>query len=211
MSQHQLGRVLNGFCHTLQDCKRLATDGYQWSLPGSQPHISKTRAESITGLAFLRACIAWETFLEESFILYLIGRTAPRGRAPRRFAFPPSRGIAEEWVIPEGRRFANWGEDNVSNRAERFFRGGYPFTPALRNHANTLSEMRTIRNAIAHGSGNCWENFKTLVRNKLTILPPHLTIGSFFNTTITGSTPPQSFLEYYLDILESVARQIIPV
>lgn len=192
----------------MQDCKLLAAYGYRWSLPGSQPHISRAGAESITELAFLRSCIAWEAFLEESFILYFIGRSAPRGHAPRRFAFPPSRRAAEEWV-KEGRNFASWSEPSVIDRARRFFRNGSPFIPALRSRQNGLDEMRTIRNAIVHGSGDCRKKFETLARNKLGTLPPRLKVGGFLNHT-ANPNPPQSFLESYLGILETVAQQIVP-
>lgn len=79
----------------------------------------------MTEMAFLRAFLAWEVFMEESFILYLNGQRAPRGRALRRHAFPPNLRTAMEWVIPEGRSYASWTiPDHISTRAERFFRGG---------------------------------------------------------------------------------------
>lgn len=209
MQRNQLAQTLNSFLRVLGECKHLATDADHWSTPGSQPHITKSRADSITELAFLRAYIAWETFLEESFILYLMGKTAPRERPPVSYMIPLQRKVVEELVIPEGRRFAFWDEITVMGRSERFFKNGYPFGPAVRARQSTFEEMRKIRNATAHGSNDCWEKFKSVVRTKLSIVPARVTVGGFLGTTLPGVTPPQSILDSYLEILENTAKQIV--
>ncbi len=210
MPQRRLQNVLKDLRRTFRDCRDFAADGYGWALPGARPHISRKRRDSIAELAFLRSFLAWESFLEESFVLYLLGQKPPRGRAPHRFAIPPNQKSAEEWVIPEGRRYASWAAIDVSNRAERFFRGGRPFTNALRASQSLLAESGTIRNAIAHESRTAHEKFETLVRAKLGTLPAGLTVGSFLGTTVPGLTPPVSFLEFYLNKIEFAANQIVP-
>jgi hypothetical protein len=162
-------------------------------------------------IAFLRAFLAWEVFIEQSFILYLCGQKAPRGRAPRRYAFPPKQETAHLWVIPERRSFAEWTDpQDVSGRAERFFRDGRPFAPILRGNLNLLGEAKTIRNSIAHTSHSARLKFENLVRLKLTTLPSNFNVGSFLGTTVPGSTPPISFLEFYITRIEIAAQQIIP-
>ncbi len=214
MAQRRLRTVLADFLRSLQECRRLAADAYRWSLPGAhgtRPHISIKRRDSMTEIAFLRAFLAWEAFLEESFILYLLGQRPPRGRAPYRFAFPPNQRAALEWVIPEGRDYAQWTHaTHVSGRAERFFRDGRPFATVLRSYQNTLDEARFIRNAIAHQSRSARDKFETVVRGRLTILPPQLTVGGFLGTTIPGTTPPVSFLEFYISRIDLAAQQIVP-
>jgi hypothetical protein len=162
-------------------------------------------------LAFLRAYLAWEVFLEESFICYLLGMTAPRGPTPRRFTFPPGRREAKEWVVPEGREYASWDANAVRRRSQRFFHGGSPFHRALLSHQTALDQTRTIRNAIAHESDKAQDRFKNVARTVLGgALPPNLTIGRFLNSTVPGSAPPQSFLEFYLERIQLVARNIVP-
>jgi hypothetical protein len=165
---------------------------------------------SAEAAAFLRAFLAWEAFLEESFILYLSRQKPPRGRAPHRFAFPPSQRAALEWVA-EGRDYASWTHaTHVSGRAERFFRDGRPFAPVLRGNQNILDEARIIRNAIAHQSRSTRDKFETVVRRKLTIVPPSLTVGGFLGTGVLGNIPPISFLELYVAKIEFAAHQIVP-
>ncbi len=214
MAQRELRTTLSEFTRNLQECIELSADAHQWVLPGAggvRPFISPRRRDYMTELAFLRAFQAWEVFIEKSFILYLWGRKPPRGKAPKRYAFPPTQKIASEWVIPEGREYAAWTHaQNVRERAERFFRAGRPFSPVLAGNQTLFNEARTIRNAIAHKSTSATDRFQTLVRGKLGTLPPNMTVGGFLSTTVPATTPPISFLESYLNKIDSAAKLIVP-
>jgi hypothetical protein len=169
------------------------------------------QVNDMTEMAFLRAFLAWEILVEESFILYLSGQKPPRGRVPKRYAFPPNHKTAMEWVIPEGRPYARWAAaGDVIERAERFFQTGRPFAPVLRGNQSMLDEAQTIRNAIAHRSTSARLKFETVVRPKLGTLPPSLTVGGFLGTTVPRTTPPISFLEFYISQIELAAQQIVP-
>jgi len=211
VAQRRLRTVRADFLRSVRDCRQLAADAHRWSLPGAAPHISRNRRDQLIEMAFLRAFLAWEVFIEESFVLYLAGQAPPRGRAPRRFAFPPDFRTAGEWVIPEGRSYAGWTvPQHVSNRAERFFQEGRPFAPVLRSNQTALDESRIIRNAIAHNSTGARGKFEALARPKLGgILPPNLTVGAFLGTTIPGTAPPISFLEAYVGKIELAAGLIV--
>ena len=213
MAQRQLRTVLAEFLRSLQECRRLAADAHLWSLPGAhgtRPYISRKRRDYMTEMAFLSAFQAWEILVEESFILYLWGQKPPRGRAPNRYAFPPDQKTAMAWLIPEGRDYAQWTDaQHVRERAERFFKAGRPFAPVLRGNQSVLDEVRLIRNAIAHKSVSAREKFEKIVRDRLGTLPPNLTVGGFLGTTAPGSTPPVSFLEFYVAKIDLAAQQII--
>lgn len=162
-------------------------------------------------LAFFRAFLGLEGFLEESFVLYVLGKRPQRGRTPHRFVLPPNRAAAVA-MLTEGRDYAKWDSAGlVSSRAERYFRDGRPYAHALRPAQHTLDGAKTIRNAVAHESSGARDKFETLARRELQAgLPPNLTVGSFLNTTKPGSAPPISFLDFYLDLFQIVAEQIIP-
>jgi hypothetical protein len=198
----QLQSVLNDLLRSLRDSKKLAADAYTWSTPGgmgARPHISARRRDYIVEMAFLSAFQAWEVFIEESFVLYLWGRRAPRGIAPSRYAQPPDYETARMWVVPEGRSYAEWTDaSRVIVRAERFFKAGRPFAAVLRGNQHLLGEMRIIRNAVAHKSESARERFETVVRRRLGTLPPTSSVGSFLGTTAPGTAPPASFLESYV-------------
>ena len=214
MGQRRLRTVLADFLQSLQECKQLAADAYVWSSPGTRrtrPFILQKGHAYITEMAFLHVFSAWESFVEESFILYLVGQAPPGGRAPKRYVFPPNHDTAMEWVVPEGRSYVQWTDAQaVRERAGRFFRDGRPFAPVLRSNQNMLKEVLIVRNAIVHSSVNARGKFETLVRDKVKTLPPNLTVGEFLSTTEPGSTSPASFLEFYIAKIDWVAQQIVP-
>jgi hypothetical protein len=211
VAQRQLHVVLAEFQRTVRQCRRFADDARKWSLPGARPSLSATRRDSIIELAFLRGFLAWESFLEESFILHMLGKPPKRGKPPVRYVLPPNRKLAFE-LVSSGLDYAKWeGAGEVAARATRFFRDGRPFTSPLRAKQNTLDDARTIRNAVAHRSEVAQRKFEKLARNELGgALPPGLTVGGFLNTVRPKSAPfVESFLEYYLGTLQFVAEQII--
>jgi hypothetical protein len=73
-----------------------------------------------------------------------------------------------------------------------------------------LNEARTIRNAIAHDATSAQEKFEAVVRVKLGTLPPGTNVGNFLTRPVPGVAPPQSFLEWYVEKIETIAEQIVP-
>lgn len=205
--------MFNQFSRRVRESKRLANDAYKWSSikgAGGQPLISAKRRESITELAFLRAFLAWEVFLEHSFLGYLTGQTPTRGRAPKRYYFPPNQKLARE-LLAEGREYARWADAGmVGMRATRFFKDGFPFRDALRSNQVALTDANMIRNMIAHESGKARDSFENVVRRELGHMPINKTAGHFLGHTKPGATPPTSFLDWYISKLDGCARQIIP-
>jgi hypothetical protein len=161
-------------------------------------------------VAYLRSFLALEAFLEETFILYTLGRKAPRGRPPYRFTFPPDRKSANEWVKSENRPHTSWDVVAVRKRAERFFKNGDPFETALKGQQAALQEARTIRNKIAHQSVEAIDKFHSLVRAKLGTVPVGITAGGFLDTDVPGAAPRQSFLDHYVGKIDLVITQIVP-
>jgi hypothetical protein len=67
-----------------------------------------------------------------------------------------------------------------------------------------------IRNAIAHESSAAKTKFENVVRTELPTVPATMTVGTFLLTTKPSTTPPISFMEFYLDEIEEVAKNIVP-
>ena len=98
MGQRRLQTVLADFARSLQDCRQLAADAYTWAAPGARgahPYLSQRRRDSLVEMAFLRAFLAWEVFVEESFVLYLAGRSLLAVEHPFATRFLPT--IRSQW------------------------------------------------------------------------------------------------------------------
>jgi len=208
----RLATVISEFSKTVRESRALASDAQLWSVPippTTAPMLKPKRRDALTELAFFRVFSAWEAFLEETFILYLRGQQAPRGRPIQRYGFPPSEDAAYEWVA-EGHGYASWASDKVKVRAKRLFKNGRPYETAFTSHHNLLYQLVTVRNAIAHNSAHAREKFEVLVRNELGTLPPNTTPGSFLLALKPRSSPPVSFVEFYFEEIKRVAAKIVP-
>jgi hypothetical protein len=212
MAARRLGTALNTFARALKEAKDLADDALQWAIPpapGSRAQITTQRRDLLTEIAFLRAFTGWEIFLEETFLLYLLGHQPPKGPAPRRYGFPQDMNAASEWCS-DGKDYAKWNAMDVRRRANRWFKDGKPFTPALQSQQSRLDQLVTIRNAIAHESLAARTKFENLVRIELQALPPGITVGGFLLTLQPNSNPPLSYLDFYLGQVQQVALNIVP-
>ena len=217
MAHLTLSGALVSFNKSLAETANLVAGAAQWTTlqpPQGVLRFSQKHREYITELGFLRAFLAWEEFIEETFTLYLLGKSPPRGRPPHRYVEPPTRTIAEQLIVPERRQYVRWTiAAEVAERADRFFRNGKPFSPTLRPQTNMFDDMRTIRNAIAHAQAASQNSFKSLVRRNSPTgtFPPNLTIGGFLNSTVPASAPASSFFETYVERLRFSAGQIVPM
>ena len=168
--------------------------------------------EMLVELCFLRAFIAWEAFLEDSFIIYLHGKKSPKGFSPKRYAMPKDTKHSMDLIFG-GERYTDWASrDKVVARANRFFKNGEPYSSVLENIAQDLKEMKTIRNSIVHASVSSREKFKSLVRGRIRggTFPSGLTVGGFLNGNNPAASNPISFLEYYIEALRKAGNDIAP-
>jgi hypothetical protein len=215
MPATKLRTVRIRFDTTVSEMEKLASSAQQWatlSFPKGIPKFSTHHCETVTGLAFLRSFIALELFLEQSFILYLLGLRTPKGPKPKRLVEPTNRRLATLVLVGE-KSYIDWYKwDQLKDRSRKYFKDGEPYAGALIGRKSLFEEMVTVRNALAHSSGHSQERFKRLVRSKLSgAYPPRLTVGGFLAMTIPGSSPPESFLDHYIESVSMVADLIIPI
>ncbi|MCI0618116.1 hypothetical protein L0244_34505 [bacterium] len=193
--------------------QQLATAADQWvtiTFPKGVLKFSARHKEIVTELVFLRAFLAWEAFLEESFILYLLGKKSPKGKSPSRLYTPSARKDAIRLIFGD-QDYTDWTTiSKLTKRADRYFQNGEPYSRVLKSQQNFFDQMKIIRNAVAHTSGVSKEKFKNFIRQKLTFYPSKLTVGGFLAMTIPGSSPPESFLESYLTKILFAAQRIVP-
>ena len=213
MSHNAIEPVVAHFLRSLMQARSLASAAHQWLDPNFGPRsplFSPSHTYALIELAFLRSFLAWESFLEESFLLYILGKK-PRHRklARKRYVLPAGHKHAQTFLLPEGGSYAEWDKpDKVLARANKLLRGGEPFESAISPRRNTLLDMHAIRNALVHRSDTSRLSFEKVARNSLGTLPPNITVGSYLDTLLPHSTPPLTQLEAYLVAIEKAADQI---
>ena len=182
------------------------------ALAGLQtPNAPKNLHEVLYEAAFLRSFVAWERFLEDAFLSYLMGKKPLQGRPPHRYYRPPDVPSAWRFLsrLSGNRPYLDWTDAiQVAERADLVFRRGSCFDKLRADNA-VIQEMKTVRNAITHHSDNSRAKFEELVRHKLTTLPPQCTPGSFLGTRDPSAQSPDTFLDTYLGVIRALANDIV--
>ncbi|MCP6717995.1 MAG: hypothetical protein KJI70_00405 [Patescibacteria group bacterium] len=195
--------VLRELAKQIASSRNLITKVRRAGLPGIQ-------VEIVAELAFLRVFMAWECFLEESFIRYLLEAKSPSGYTPKRFVKPPNIKKAIEIILGENRDYASWNSaSKVRNRAKIYFKDGEPYETAMITITRDSDEMNTIRNRIAHKSKKSREKFNDLILGKFGHGIQGMTPGRLLLRPISSSSHI-TFFDYYVGIITVTSRIIIP-
>jgi len=180
--------------------------------------LSPPERSYIAEMAFLRVLLAWEDFLEESFIRYMIGATPRRGRWPRPESRPKTLDRARTIMLGERRDYVDWySPDAVNKRAELHFSRPELYVNAINAVATHLNRMRIIRNRIAHRSQRAKKRYEGLLRTFYGAViggrgPGDVLLAPPANAALPpgGGAGAASLMELYSSILKAAARQIVP-
>jgi hypothetical protein len=179
------------------------------SQTGLSINLSVSQRDTIVEWAFVSVLAAWENFLENCFLTYMLGDQTASGYRPVRYVFPSDRRHALG-IILAGREFFQWTDPKrVKKQADLCFENGEPFRAVLDSATTDLVEMNTVRNAIVDRSMVALENFKSLVRDKLKTAPLGIRPGIFL-ATIKPMTLQTAFLSGYCNKLRVIAKKIVP-
>lgn len=171
----------------------------------TSPPFPKDKIYLVYELSFLKFFLAWEWFIENTFILYMLGKKTNRGYRPKTYAKPKDEEHAYEFVR-EGRDYADWtSPDAIKRKAKVFFKGGEPYESPLTSVIKDIQDMKTIRNAIVHMSQESQKRFETLLREKLGHAKA-ITPGEFLSHDQSTNL---TYIAYFSDRLEFASDQIV--
>ena len=131
-----------------------------------QDHIEK-----IAEIAFLKLVISWETFLERTLVLYLIGKKAGNGHCPVRLvgniqdeerAYKLLSGNLDFKI--ESSYLARLLDVERVMKVVDFFFENHTYN-SIEDDAAFISHIQNIRNHIAHNSKSSRSKFKTATRH----------------------------------------------
>lgn len=163
----------------------------------------------ITEGLFFSAYRAFENYLENTFILCLVGEPTSGNFVPISYLQPKNVDHARE-LIKAGQAFLDWtSPDNVMSRAETYLEDGKPFNSVLPGYLVSLRNMKKLRNHIAHNSKESEGEYKKLVRDLYNGVIP-LKIPTPGELLLRQSSPSASshYLIELVAILREVAKQL---
>jgi hypothetical protein len=149
-----------------------------------------------------------EIFLEQTFTRFMCGAKNSAGFPEVRYVNPANLQHALN-ILKQNQRYVDWtvGSD-VIQRAKLYFKNGEPFSTTLGGSLNYLTEMKTIRNRIAHESKKVEENFRELVRQKVGHLKRGMVPGKLLMSRVP-ITNTRNVLEEYENVLLTSATILV--
>lgn len=161
----------------------------------------------MTEAAVLKIFIAWERYLEQSFLEYLMGSPSTTGASLACYLRAPSLDHAKR-VLVGTQRYVDWSNPEVVvHLADLYFSGGVPYHVALSSIQGDLFDLRSIRNAAAHLSTTTSQQLDQLALRKL----GRASTGASVYDLVTSYDPKTSgktILQTYIDILQAAVTLI---
>ena len=208
MATIRLRQALTDLDSQVRSCVSLPNEVATYRRPAARggralpPHLMQQIAE----LACLRMCLAWEIFLEETFVRYMCGATSPSGWGPVRYVTPKHLDHARE-IASGGKDYVSWVvAQQVIDRANLYFEKGDPYTSALLPALLDLDDLRAVRNRIAHSSQSAREKFENMLRRRRGYVPRGMGPGRFVLGVLPGGV---SYLEDTGQRLSALASQVV--
>ncbi|MBL4781952.1 MAG: hypothetical protein JKX92_06880 [Porticoccaceae bacterium] len=168
---------------------------------------SEQEIEFLVTSAFLKLFIAWESFLEKSFVAYLTGEVSMDGGGLTKFANPTDEDHAHKLLIGT-QKYVDWANKEIVNRvAGLYFMEGEPFKTALNSIGTDLSDLRTIRNASAHISSTTQTKLDAVASRILGVTVTSINVSDFI-MKISKEDSSKTVLQMYQLKLDITAENI---
>lgn len=159
---------------------------------------------------FLRSFRALENFLEDVFLRYACGQPTLSGTAVASYLAPRDIEHAYE-LIRSSQTFLEWNSpDTVIRRAEIYLDNGGPIKAVLSAKQSFLTDIRRIRNHIAHNSRASLQEFTKVVRNHMLTAPVVMPeAGEFLQIDIKRSGAKIRLLRHILEEVHDIGDLLV--
>jgi hypothetical protein len=192
----------------------------EWTFEGvNENPLHPAQGRKVISLCFLACVVAFEQFLEHSFVRYLAGAKGQYAVAPK-LRFGPAKSLSDAYAVISGRpgfdpekHFLNWSVDETLSRAELFFTKANPYSKELRPVKAGLEDAAIIRNRVAHTSAKSRAAFLKVARIlRGGQLRQGYSVGDLLLEQVspTGYKPiqPGDLFEGYVHLFRDVAAEL---
>lgn len=161
----------------------------------------------LTEAAVVRVHIAWERFLEQSFLSYLVGETTVSGAHVATYLAPPSFDHANRVLIGT-QRYVDWGNPEIVVKlADLYFPSGAPYKAALAAIQGDLYDLRAVRNAAAHLSTSTSVQLDGVALRRLRKPISGITVYDLVTAPDPGASG-KTVMQSFVDVLTAAAALI---
>jgi hypothetical protein len=207
-------RLAAAFAAACDTACRLAAAGEQVRVLGgtiARQHVTIARLEYLYEIAYLRIFIAWEDFLEESFLRYMCGFRNSTGPIPRAGGAAYCASIsAAKTLLYSGAQFMLWhNAPRVVTRSQTHFVQGLHET-VLASSQTRLEWFSNVRHRVAHGQTDAQHKFDAATMQLVGRRYPASRVGRFLRDVDQNQNAPLRWLESIANELSALASQVVP-
>ncbi len=170
-----------------------------------EPALAPVQLSVINEAIFLRAFRAIENLVEEAFLEYSMGKPTLGGIEVRSYLQPRDYSHTYD-LIKSSQPFLEWNSPStVISRAETYLENGGPIKVVFAAKQSLLTDLRRIRNHIAHNSRVSHDEFKKILNQYLLTIPVNIpSPGEFLQEKITKKSKKIRILRYFLEELSDI-------
>lgn len=185
------------------DMLRDSTILYQNNVEYEGHIFSKKIYNAIVEHCFMQIFLAWEQFLENSFILYLNASADLQGNTYVRYGFPKNKDHAYN-MIKGTKNYPDWTNINdVKCLANIYFENGGPYY-IIDNIPVEFNDIKVIRNRISHISEKSVKSFERLLA-KTIMQTTNVGVGDFLMKFKNNS---QTYFSFYMEFLKEYVEMV---
>lgn len=170
--------------------------------------LPQNQRDFITDSAFLKFFIAWETFLEHSFIQYMLGEPSILGTTVVRYVQPRDEQHANKLLIGT-QKYVDWSNPDIVKRlGNLFFDTANPFDTFISSMMTDLFDLKTVRNAAAHLTSTTRQQLDSVGTRRLRRPCTNLKVSDYIFAIDPDSVSSDTILTTYLNKLDVGAEGI---
>lgn len=170
--------------------------------------LPQNQREFITDSAYLKLFIAWETFLETSFIQYMLGEPSILGNVITRYVQPQDEQHANRLLIGT-QKYVDWSNPEIVKRlCNLHFASGNPFDTFISSMMSDLFDLKIIRNAAVHLSSTTQQQLDSIGARKLRRPCNNLKVSDIIFALDPDSAANETILTTYINKLDVSAEGI---
>ncbi|MDQ0593744.1 hypothetical protein QFZ37_002113 [Chryseobacterium ginsenosidimutans] len=201
----KISAVYNDFIQEINSHKKLDElnqDNFQTK------KITKKQLHVLTEFVFFNSFIAYENFIRDIFLLYVLGKKNNNNDNVISYLKPKDFFHAEK-LIQSSMNIVDWNSpDIIIERAELFLKDGFPIKIQYTTNKTKLNSYKSLRNHIAHKSSKSLESYKKVVRAYYGVNPLNTpSVGEYLLLTSKVDTTKYHLLETF-DLFTTLSNNL---
>ena len=173
-----------------------------------KPVFDKSYQDFCVQASFLGIFVAWEAFLETTFLDYTLGIPSITGQQKAKYVSPIDSAHSNRILIGT-QRYVDWANsETVVRLANLYLKDGEPFDTNLKSIQSHITDLKTIRNACAHLSSTTSAQLDSVASRLLGTPMTGVTVTALLTATDPDGQQGETVLDRYLSFLDACAENL---